>query len=94
MRDIVTGLPKGYAFVEYKHQSDAKYAYEKCHRLIVDDRELIVDLEYERNLEGWIPRRFGGGFGGFKESGQLRFGGRHKPFSKIYQPSVNSFKSN
>lgn len=30
----------------------------------------------------WIPRRFGGGFGGKKESGQLRFGGKDRPFRK------------
>jgi U11/U12 small nuclear ribonucleoprotein SNRNP35 len=29
---------------------------------------------------GFKPRRLGGGLGGFKESGQLRFGCRFKPF--------------
>jgi hypothetical protein len=29
---------------------------------------------------GWKPRRLGGGLGGRKESGQLRFGGRDRPF--------------
>lgn len=86
VRDIVTGFSKGYAFVEFKHRSDAKYAHEKCYKLVVDDRELLVEFEHERNLKGWKPRRLGGGFGGFKESGQLRFGGRYKPFGKIYQP--------
>lgn len=33
-------------------------------------------------LKGWKPRRLGGGFGGKKESGQLRFGGRDRPFKK------------
>lgn len=37
-----------------------------------------------RTLKGWIPRRLGGGFGGKKESGQLRFGGRSRPFQKPY----------
>ena len=31
---------------------------------------------------GWVPRRLGGGFGGKKESGQLRFGGKDRPFRK------------
>ncbi|KAG6382513.1 hypothetical protein SASPL_108424 [Salvia splendens] len=31
-------------------------------------------------MPGWIPRRLGGGLGGKKESGQLRFGGRERPF--------------
>lgn len=35
-----------------------------------------------RLLKGWKPRRLGGGFGGKKESGQLRFGGRDRPFKK------------
>lgn len=51
-------------------------------------------MEYERILPGWKPRRYGncfckvliiflgGGFGGRKESGQLRFGGVARPFKK------------
>lgn len=35
-----------------------------------------------RLLKGWKPRRLGGGFAGKKESGQLRFGGRDRPFKK------------
>ncbi|KAJ4968306.1 hypothetical protein NE237_015007 [Protea cynaroides] len=31
-------------------------------------------------MAGWIPRRLGGGLGGKKESSQLRFGGRERPF--------------
>lgn len=85
VRDVVTGLSKGYAFVEYKHRSDAKRAYKEAFRLVVDERELIVDYEHGRNLPGWVPRRLGGGLGGFKESGQLRFGGRYKPFGKVYR---------
>jgi U11/U12 small nuclear ribonucleoprotein SNRNP35 len=85
VRDVVTGFSKGYAFAEYKHRSDAKYAHEKCFRLLVDDRELLVEFEHERSLKGWVPRRLGGGLGGCKESGQLRFGGRYKPFVRMYQ---------
>ena len=33
---------------------------------------VVVDRELERTLPGWIPRRFGGGFGGKKESGQIK----------------------
>jgi len=29
---------------------------------------------------GWVPRRLGGGFNGRKETGQLRFGARERPF--------------
>jgi len=41
----------------------------------------IISLE-TLLLPGWIPRRLGGGFGGKKESGQLRFGGKDRPFRK------------
>lgn len=50
----------------------------------IDDCEIIVDYEHERRLDGWKPRRLGGGFGGKKESGQLRFGCRARPFRKPY----------
>jgi U11/U12 small nuclear ribonucleoprotein SNRNP35 len=85
VRDVVTGCSKGYAFVEYKHRSDAKYAHKKAFKIVMDDRELVVEYEHERTLKGWRPRRLGGGFGGYKESGQMKFGGRYKPFEKIYR---------
>ena len=83
VRDIVTGLSKGYAFVEFKHRSDLHRAYRDAYkRLVIDDRQVLVDYEHERLLSGWRPRRLGGGFGGKIQSGQLRFGGRYRPFKK------------
>ncbi|XP_065829606.1 U11/U12 small nuclear ribonucleoprotein 35 kDa protein-like [Oscarella lobularis] len=82
VRDIVTGMSKGYAFIEYKHKSDAEEACRKGDKAVLEGYELFVDFERERTLPGWIPRRLGGGFGGRKESGQLRFGGRDRPFKK------------
>ncbi|XP_062515157.1 U11/U12 small nuclear ribonucleoprotein 35 kDa protein-like [Corticium candelabrum] len=82
VRDIVTGLSRGYAFFEYEQQSSAKTAYRDANKAVIDGREIFVDFECERTLRGWIPRRLGGGFGGKKESGQLRFGGRDRPFRK------------
>ena len=87
VRDVVTGHSKGYGFVEFKHRSDAKKAHEDAFKLLIDEREVLVEFEHERRLKGWVPRRLGGGFGGFKESGQLRFGGRYKPFGKIFTPA-------
>lgn len=43
-----------------------------------------------RTLKGWKPRRLGGGFGGKKESGQLRFGGIARPFKKPYEIESSS----
>ncbi|XP_020658382.1 U11/U12 small nuclear ribonucleoprotein 35 kDa protein isoform X1 [Pogona vitticeps] len=82
VRDLVTGFSKGYAFVEYKEERALMKAHRDANRLVIDQREIFVDFELERTLKGWIPRRLGGGFGGKKESGQLRFGGRDRPFRK------------
>ncbi|OCU02024.1 U11/U12 small nuclear ribonucleoprotein 35 kDa protein isoform X1 [Xenopus laevis] len=82
VRDFITGFSKGYAFIEYKQENAIMKAHRDANKLVIDQREVFVDFELERNLKGWIPRRFGGGFGGKKESGQLRFGGRDRPFRK------------
>ncbi|XP_075424461.1 U11/U12 small nuclear ribonucleoprotein 35 kDa protein [Ascaphus truei] len=82
VRDLVTGFSKGYAFIEYKQESAIMKAHRDANKLVIDQHEVFVDFELERNLRGWVPRRLGGGFGGKKESGQLRFGGRDRPFRK------------
>jgi U11/U12 small nuclear ribonucleoprotein SNRNP35 len=82
VKDIVTGMPKGYAFIEYENELDAEEAYCKTNKMNIDGNIIFVDCECERLLKGWRPRRVGGGFGGKKESGQLRFGGRDRPFKK------------
>lgn len=82
VRDIVTGLSKRYAFVEYKEERSVVRARRDANKLVVDQQEVFVDFEQERTLKGWVPRRLGGGQGGKKESGQLRFGGRDRPFRK------------
>jgi len=82
VRDVVTGISKKYGFVEYKHSEDARYAYKKLHETVVDEHKILVDWEHCRLVKGWVPRRLGGGFGGKKESGQLRFGCRDKPYQR------------
>ncbi|KAM7286494.1 U11/U12 small nuclear ribonucleoprotein 35 kDa protein-like [Ixodes scapularis] len=81
VRDIITGFSKCYAFVEYYELRDALAAND-ANQEYIDDYRIFVDFERERVLPGWVPRRLGGGFGGKKESGQLRFGGRDRPFKK------------
>ncbi|XP_053224496.1 U11/U12 small nuclear ribonucleoprotein 35 kDa protein [Podarcis raffonei] len=91
VRDLVTGFSKGYAFVEFKEERALVKAYRDANKLVIDQCEVFVDFELERTLKGWIPRRLGGGFGGKKESGQLRFGGRDRPFRKpINLPAMKS----
>merc|ERR1712176_837809 len=60
----------------------------------LDDSVLFVDYENSHNMKGWVPRRLGGGFGGDKKSGQLRFGGRDRPFKPPIQlPSSRTTSS-
>ena len=82
VRDIITGISRCYAFVEFKHARDARKAWRDSKELIIDGCNVVIDFECERTLPGWKPRRFGGGFGGKKESGQLRFGGVERPFRR------------
>lgn len=84
VKDIVTGKSKQYAFVEYESSGGAELALREMHKESVDGAEVVVEREAERRLAGWRPRRLGGGFAGRKESGQLRFGCRDKPFRKPF----------
>lgn len=86
VRDIVTGASRGYAFVEYETDKEMRRAYEDAHHSIIDGSEVIVDYYRQHLMPGWIPRRLGGGLGGRKESGQLRFGGRERPFRAPLRP--------
>ena len=44
-------------------------------------------------MKNWKPRRLGGGFGGRKESGQLRFGCRDRPWRPPILPEKDKEKS-
>lgn len=87
VRDIVTGISKQYAFIEFDSRSSARDAIRGMDERHIDDTEIIVDYEHERLMDGWKPRRLGGGFGGKKESGQLRFGCRARPFQRPFDSS-------
>eukprot|EP01083_Nonionella_stella_P086247 239501_1 len=75
-----TGESRRYAFITFKRAVDFRRAYLDSHEMIIDQHQILVDFERGRTMPGWIPRRFGGGLGGRKESGQLRFGSRDRPF--------------
>jgi hypothetical protein len=90
VRDIVTGFSRGYAFVEYKHRTDAHRAHRDTRYARLSGGEIIVEFEHERLLKGWVPRRLGGGLGGYKQSGQLRFGGRYRPWISVATSSSHS----
>ncbi|KAK4784850.1 hypothetical protein SAY86_019218 [Trapa natans] len=86
VRHIVTGASRGYAFVEFETEKEMRRAYQDAHHSFLDDSEIIVDYNRQQLMQGWIPRRLGGGLGGKKESGQLRFGGRERPFRAPLRP--------
>lgn len=79
-RNFVTGHSRGYSFVEFVQEKDCTSAYENSGKLMIDGQLVIIDYERSRVMVGWKPRRLGGGFSGCKESGQLRFGARNRPF--------------
>ncbi|RHZ40344.1 hypothetical protein DYB26_016506, partial [Aphanomyces astaci] len=80
VRHAVTQESRGYAFIEFVHEGDFEAAYVATNRMTIDGRTILVEYERARVMKGWKPRRLGGGLGGRKESGQLRFGGRDRPF--------------
>lgn len=82
VKDIVTGKSKQYAFIEFENLGSVDRALKDMQKEYIDGAEIIVEREAERRLPGWRPRRLGGGFGGRKESGQLRFGCQDRPFRK------------
>lgn len=82
VRDVVTGCSKCYAFVTYEQEPDFRRAWRDSHRMELDGCHILVEYERERVCSGWVPRRLGAGIGGRKESGQLRFGGRDRPFRR------------
>lgn len=86
VRHIVTGASRGYAFVEFETEKDMRVAYEGAHLSKLDGASILVDYNRQQLMPGWIPRRLGGGLGGKKESGQLRFGGRDRPFRAPLKP--------
>jgi len=91
IRDMVTGISKGYAFVEYFELADVERSYQSTQNMfLINDTEILVDYVHARAMKGWVPRRLGGGFGGKKESGQLRFGCRDRPFRKPLVISLSS----
>ncbi|KAL1449876.1 hypothetical protein WDU94_002348 [Cyamophila willieti] len=85
IRDVITGVSKRYAFIEYEMERACVEAIRVMNKTDFQGAEIIVDFEAGRSLKGWKPRRLGGGFGGNKNSGQLRFGGRNRPWVKPVQ---------
>ncbi|KAH0554592.1 hypothetical protein KQX54_011723 [Cotesia glomerata] len=88
--DVVTGQSMCYGFVEMATDDQAKRAIRNLNDTFCDGVKIFVDHELGRTMKNWKPRRLGGGFGGKKESGQLRFGGKMRPFKKPIIPHIRN----
>ncbi|CAH8561861.1 unnamed protein product [Heterobilharzia americana] len=55
-----------------------------CGLDIPNGDKVILEPYFGGTLSGWRPRRLGGGLGGRKEAGQLRFGGVARPFRRPF----------
>ncbi|XP_012219150.1 U11/U12 small nuclear ribonucleoprotein 35 kDa protein-like [Linepithema humile] len=86
--DVVTGLSQGYGFVEMRSEDDARRVLRRTTDATLKGYNIFIDYECGRSMKGWKPRRLGGGFGGKKESGQLRFGGKDRPFKRPIVPNI------
>lgn len=69
--DVMTSKPRGYAFLEYEHQNDMKEAFKRADGRLIGGRRCVVDVERGRTVEGWKPRRLGGGLGGAKRAAKV-----------------------
>lgn len=80
VRHVVTGESQRYAFLEFAHRYEARRAFvrytQELNRSWLRGKRVLVDWERGRNQQDWRPRRVGGGLGGYRNSGQIRFGGR------------------
>lgn len=61
--DPATGKFRGYAFVQFATEEDLKAAYKDADAKKINGRRCVVDVERGRTVEGWKPRRLGGGLG-------------------------------
>ncbi|XP_063691523.1 LOW QUALITY PROTEIN: U1 small nuclear ribonucleoprotein 70 kDa-like [Bolinopsis microptera] len=61
VRDVRTGKPRGYAFIEYETEKGMRAAYKYGDGKKIDGRRVEVDIERGRTVKNWKPRRFGGG---------------------------------
>lgn len=67
INDRVSSKPRGYAFIEFKHERDMRLAYKQADSKKIEGRRVLVDVERGRTVTGWLPRRLGGGLGGRKD---------------------------
>jgi U1 small nuclear ribonucleoprotein len=73
------GKSRGYAFVEFEHESDLKAAFKLADGKKIDGRRVVVDVERGRTVKDWKPRKLGGGIGDTRKGGNdvnVKYSGR------------------
>ncbi|KAL7064429.1 hypothetical protein AAHC03_04837 [Spirometra sp. Aus1] len=75
--------PTGYNRHSGRHP-DTEADLTRIFRGVTGWEQIILEPAFSRTLPGWKPRSLGGGLGGRKESGQLRFGGIARPFRRPF----------
>lgn len=55
-----SGMPRGYAFVEFESESGLKHAYREGNGMRIDGRRVLVDVERGRTVDDWFPNRLDG----------------------------------
>lgn len=64
VKDSNTDKKKPYCFCEFEREDSLKNAMTQGSKLYFNNKKTIVDCERGRTVDGWLPRRLGGGIGG------------------------------
>lgn len=58
------GKSRGYGFIVYKTDRDARAAFDRANGIEIKGRKAVVDIERGRIIKNWRPRWLAGGLGG------------------------------
>mmetsp|Transcript_13377 Transcript_13377/g.25167 ORF Transcript_13377/g.25167 Transcript_13377/m.25167 type:complete len:92 (+) Transcript_13377:1415-1690(+) len=79
VKDLFGNESRGYGFVEFVQKQDAEEAFRRSRGKTLKGARVILDWQRGGHQPGWKPRRLGGGLGGKRESGQMRFVNSNAP---------------
>lgn len=54
---MLSGKPRGYAFIEYEHKNNMKEAYKRADGKKVEGKRVVVDVERGRTVPNWYVLR-------------------------------------
>ncbi|VDO85660.1 unnamed protein product [Schistosoma curassoni] len=59
VKNVITGKPRGYCFVEFEHERDMHAAVKALNGRKIDGVRVVTDVERGRTRPDWRPRRLG-----------------------------------